>query len=139
VHEQSIVVDGNVAGRLVVTASTTLVWRALQIELGIIAVAALLSYLIALAFSRAVRRMIVRPVREVADTADRIAQSGDYALRIAGERKDEIGTLIKRFNEMLAQIQSRDESLARSRDELGKLCASERIGDGDVDHVRERV
>jgi signal transduction histidine kinase len=60
------------------------------------------------------RRAIVRPVREVARGAERVAQ-GDLSARTPEHRSDEIGDLGRAFNTMAASLeQSRDEVAART-------------------------
>ena len=60
------------------------------------------------------RRAIVRPVRDVARGAERVAQ-GDLAARTPDKRSDEIGDLGRAFNTMAASLEhSRDEVAART-------------------------
>ncbi len=59
-------------------------------------------------------RSIVRPVREVAAGADRVAR-GDLSARAPDQRSDELGDLGRAFNTMAASLeQSRDEVAART-------------------------
>jgi signal transduction histidine kinase len=60
------------------------------------------------------RRSIVRPVREVARGAERVAH-GDLSARTPDERSDELGDLGRAFNTMAASLEhSRDEVVART-------------------------
>ncbi|MEG1053358.1 MAG: response regulator, partial [Janthinobacterium sp.] len=52
------------------------------------------------------------------DTAQKVSSSQTYSHRIAHQRSDELGVLIDSFNDMLAQIDSRDSTLANYRDQL---------------------
>jgi two-component system, sensor histidine kinase and response regulator len=72
------------------------------------------------AFFLAVRlqRVIVRPISELASTAHEIAQNKSYGLRVPQRTVDEVGDMILAFNNMLQEIQERDESLTRQRDRL---------------------
>jgi signal transduction histidine kinase len=59
-------------------------------------------------------RAVVRPVREVAAGADRVAH-GDLSARAPDQRADELGDLGRAFNTMAASLeQSRDEVAART-------------------------
>ena len=51
-----------------------------------------------------VARQIALPVRRLADVADRVRASGDYALRARWDSGDEFGRLVSGFNGMLAQL-----------------------------------
>lgn len=65
------------------------------------------------------RRSISEPVVRLAETARLISQQKDYSLRIAaGAARDEIGGLMRSFNEMLDQIQARDAELLKAHDQL---------------------
>jgi nitrogen fixation/metabolism regulation signal transduction histidine kinase len=51
------------------------------------------------------------PVLQLAKTANKVSTEKDYAIRASKSGNDEIGILIDGFNDMLAQIQSRDDAL----------------------------
>jgi diguanylate cyclase (GGDEF)-like protein len=51
------------------------------------------------------------PITRLADLSRRISDDKDYSIRTTVESTDEIGSLAKSFNEMLAQIQVRDAEL----------------------------
>lgn len=70
-----------------------------------------LSSLVAYAISRRVQRVISDPVLQLAGIARTVSQNQDYSIRAQSRSRDEIGTLIDGFNEMLAQIQLRDHHL----------------------------
>ncbi|NOY44846.1 MAG: response regulator, partial [Deltaproteobacteria bacterium] len=75
----------------------------------VMGVAVLVAWLVSIPL----RRRISGPIQELAAAMDRVASSGDYSVRIPGSGRDEVGTLIRGFNRMLAQIAERDERLAR--------------------------
>lgn len=73
----------------------------------------------AVAASSFSRRSIATPVVRLAETARLISQEKDYSLRIAaGAARDEIGVLLRSFNDMLEQIQARDRELLEAHDQL---------------------
>ena len=55
----------------------------------------------------------VKPILLLAETAKEVANKRDYTIRAEIFDKDEIGTLTENINEMMAQIQWRDESLEK--------------------------
>jgi diguanylate cyclase (GGDEF)-like protein len=58
-------------------------------------------------------RRITQPARDLALAMQQVTRDGDYTLRLPVARQDEIGRLTASFNEMLAQIQQRDDALGR--------------------------
>jgi len=75
-----------------------------------------------LVFSR-LQGPITDPILHLAQTMRKISREKDYSVRVAGESRDEIGDLIDGFNEMLGQIQLRDEHLGRNQEELEEKIA----------------
>ena len=57
------------------------------------------------------RKIILNPLRRLTLVANSVADKKDYSLRVINGTDDEIGTLINNFNDMLSQIQQRDEQL----------------------------
>jgi len=51
-----------------------------------------------------VARQIARPLYRLSEVAERVRLSGDYTLRAAWNSGDEIGRLVRAFNEMLEQL-----------------------------------
>ena len=82
---------------------------------------ALLVFFVAIAFafgiSWVIQRVISQPILHLVDTARAVSVEQNYAIRAEPGGQDEIGLLIHTFNEMLAQIQTRDTELERARDE----------------------
>lgn len=76
------------------------------------------SLLMAFSLSGLLQRAIARPILSLSSIADRVSQSGDYGVRVPPGNRDEIGQLIKNFNEMLAQIGLRDKALEQAKTEL---------------------
>ena len=78
----------------------------------------LLCTLLAYFVSRILTRRISGPILRLAVVADRVSQSRDFGIRGVKEGEDEIGTLVERFNEMLARIERRDAELQEARAQL---------------------
>ena len=66
------------------------------------------------------QRIISRPISHLAQTAKTVSEDRNYAIRAQRESGDELGQLIDGFNEMLAQIQERDNALKGANDRLEK-------------------
>jgi two-component system, sensor histidine kinase and response regulator len=86
---------------------------------GVIAVSVLVaSLIIGLMVSSTLQQVVSGPILRLARTARQVSAGKNYAIRAAPAEGDELGTLIADFNEMLAQIQQRDEALHGHQDQL---------------------
>ncbi|MGC3960518.1 MAG: CHASE sensor domain-containing protein [Verrucomicrobiota bacterium] len=83
--------------------------------------------LVALLVAAWLQRIISQPIADLAAVAARVANEGDYSVRAKKESDDELGQLMDGFNYMLAQIQTQDAALHKSRLELEKRV-QERTG-----------
>jgi len=116
---RKIMSDGKLVGYVYLRADLREIndrlWR-----YAIIAAAVLLvSLLFALLISSQFRKSVAEPIIDLATTARKVSQDKDYTVRVAnnGER-DELSTLIDSFNEMLREIQQRDNALQKAQNEL---------------------
>jgi signal transduction histidine kinase len=76
--------------------------------------------------TRRAQHAILRPVLELASAAERVVRERDLSLRVGDAGDDEIGLLTRRFNEMLAQIETQDRRLMDARRDLeSKVVALE--------------
>lgn len=64
------------------------------------------------------QKLISRPIVDLVQTTRQVSDQKNYSIRCPVTTKDEIGHLIAQFNEMLSQIEQRDEELQRHRDNL---------------------
>ena len=64
------------------------------------------TFLIVLALSSLVQRVLSRPIVELVQTMDDVSQNKDYAIRANKRSNDEMGSLIDGFNGMLIEIDS---------------------------------
>jgi PAS domain S-box-containing protein len=88
------------------------------VNLGTVGLVLLGAALATLFLSARLGELITGPVLSLAAVVHRVSSSRDYGIRAESRGSDELGELIEGFNDMLAQIQTRDEALARARDEL---------------------
>jgi diguanylate cyclase (GGDEF)-like protein len=82
------------------------------------------SLLIAFILSKQLQRIITDPVLRLSGIARQIISERNYSLRVTGTEHDEIGNLITDFNEMLDQIQMRDNELKMHKVELERRVAN---------------
>ncbi|KAA7897315.1 HAMP domain-containing protein, partial [Salmonella enterica subsp. enterica serovar Lubbock] len=78
--------------------------------------------LTALALTR-LQRAITNPIQMLSRIVARVASSNDYSLRVYHQSSDEIGALAQGFNEMLNEIQKRDERLSQYGESLAREVA----------------
>jgi signal transduction histidine kinase/CheY-like chemotaxis protein len=85
----------------------------------------LASGLAALLLAAKVQHLISKPILDLVQVTRRVSFEKDYSLRAVRQSRDEMGLLILGFNEMLEQIQLRDEELQRQHAELAAAEAAE--------------
>jgi signal transduction histidine kinase len=82
-----------------------------------------LSILAAIVIARRVQRRIADPILGLAEVARAVSVRRDYAVRAAGgESADEVGLLVRTFNEMLSHIEEQHAAL-----EQGRLALEARV------------
>ncbi|PYJ40459.1 MAG: hypothetical protein DME86_12100, partial [Verrucomicrobia bacterium] len=74
--------------------------------------------LIAFLFSSRLQRIISGPILSLAHTARIVSEQKNYSVRAEKRTDDEIGFLIDRFNEMLAQIEEHEKELREVNEQL---------------------
>ncbi len=82
------------------------------------------SSLLALFLASRMQRLISGPVRDLLKVTHRVSLKRDYSIRAVSQTDDEIGKLVDGFNEMLEQIQMREEELQQHRENLERKVAS---------------
>jgi signal transduction histidine kinase len=89
--------------------------RYAAIALGVL----LLSLFAALLVSSVFGRAVAQPIVDLARVAAAVSHDKNYSARATPSKElDEVGLLITAFNEMLAEIQQRDDELRKAHDEL---------------------
>ncbi len=115
---QPIDFQGEHYGRIVIAAST----RELRSEIrgALTTLGGLVAILIVLSVGIAYRlqRVISRPILELAGVARRVSGTGDYSIRARRQGSDEIGALYDAWNDMLSQIERRNEERQRYEEVL---------------------
>ena len=87
--------------------------RRLAVAFGVLGAAGLAA---AVGLAALVSRPVLAPVGELTEAAERIAATRDLALRIADDRRDELGRLAASFNSMLSAL----ENSARAQQPAGR-------------------
>ncbi len=82
--------------------------RAEAVAIGVVLV---LSSLTALVLTRRFQRVLTAPLFALVDTAEAVSRDRDYTRRVEKTSDDEIGAVADAFNDMMAQVQTRDAEL----------------------------
>ncbi len=86
----------------------------MEIAILVLFVSVLVTYLISARFLR----VITEPLLQLASVAGKISEQENYALRAISSGNDEVGKVIRSFNQMLSRIQERDNALHTAKDQL---------------------
>ncbi len=105
-------------GSLYIERGLSDLWESTRLDSLVVGLMVLASIAIASILSLFLQRLISNPILALLQTTKEVSVAGDYSLRALPTGNDEIGELILGFNNMLAQIESRDLTLETTRDEL---------------------
>ena len=121
---QPIVFQGQGIGFVYMRSDLHEIDRRLRRYAAIALVVFAVSLLVALFVSYLFKESVVTPVISLAQLARTVSQEKNYSVRAApSKEKDEVAVLVSAFNEMLAQIQARDNQLQKAHDELEQRVA----------------
>ncbi len=73
--------------------------------------------------SNRLHRRISTPIKQIVNAMEKVSSKKDYSLRLEPGDKDEVGTIITKFNEMLEQVEDRDNQLNEYQEQLEKRVA----------------
>ena len=118
-----ITADGKLAGFVKIQTSLSALYANLRAyawtTLGVIIGAVLAAYFIA----ARLQQQISGPIVNLAKTMKRVSLEEDYTLRVESYSRDEIGSLIEGFNQMLGRMRDRDARLEKYRQYLEQQVA----------------
>lgn len=110
-YNQSILLEGEQIGLLTVEVSRKESTRSLiLVSLLTLAINCTVLFLV-MFFSGRMLRIISAPVLSLSQAMKKVSEKKQYNLRVPVEQEDELGLLARGFNEMLGQIEERDEYL----------------------------
>jgi signal transduction histidine kinase/CheY-like chemotaxis protein len=122
-HSNIIQADGKPVGLLYLRADLSREWQHFYTQFGLTAGGILLAFAVSLLLGLRLTQRIVTPINELAAAASRVREHQDYSLRVTRRSQDEVGILVDSFNAMLAEIETQDNELADSHNELERLVA----------------
>lgn len=117
--QRPILFEGNVRGTVYIQRNLQDMVDRLARYLTIVIFVFIGSLLIGIPLSFSIRRSVAEPVQQLAATARIVSSEKTYAVRVpvTGGR-DELSNLIRTFNDMLSQIETRDHDLLEAHDLL---------------------
>jgi signal transduction histidine kinase len=121
---KDIILDGNVIGAVYLKSDLTPLYSRMKGYLLILGAVMAFSALVSYIFASTFRKNILAPILNLAETMKDVSSNKNYSTRMEKTSKDELGSLIQGFNEMLEQIELRDKELEKHRDHLEDEVAS---------------
>lgn len=118
---KNIVLEDEILGKIYIKANLSEMESKIENHLVLVTGIFSVILLVSIPLSILLQRFISEPILSLAQTAEKVSRLTDYSLRATYEGKDELGVLYSGFNEMLAQIQSRDQTLEQYRSNLEEL------------------
>jgi signal transduction histidine kinase/CheY-like chemotaxis protein len=89
----------------------------------VLAISMLISLLATYIFASGIQKIVSRPVFNLVSAAKRVVSEKSYAFRVARTSDGDIGVLVDGFNEMLQQVENRDEKLRQYSEQMEKMVA----------------
>ncbi len=120
---KNIALKGEVLGKIYIKANLSEMESKIENQLVLVVGIFSVILLISIPISVLLQRFISEPILSLAKTAQKVSKLTDYSVRATYEGKDELGVLYSGFNEMLTQIQSRDQTLEQYRSNLEELVS----------------
>ncbi len=98
-------------------------YRFMAIALGVVLTVSIAAF----ALSAKLQGWISQPILDLSKLARAVSLNKDYSLRAVKKADDEVGVLIDSFNEMLSQIQARDDQLKAAKQKAEEVSEELRV------------
>jgi signal transduction histidine kinase len=121
---KNILMDGGIVGKVYIISDLGELYGQFKKFLFVIVSIVFFSVLASFILSSKFQKTISSPILDMARNMKAISLKKDYTIRMDEHGEDELGMLIKGFNEMLTQIGVRDEALENHRGKLEKEVAA---------------
>ena len=107
-------------GVILIRGSTSLLYTKVFEYIITVIILLVVLVIVSLLITVIIQRIITRPILTLADMAKRISDENDYSIRVEKEGEDEIGILCDGFNNMLSQIEFREQERTKAEEALKK-------------------
>ncbi|HEX3356421.1 MAG TPA: CHASE sensor domain-containing protein, partial [Tepidisphaeraceae bacterium] len=104
-----IVLDGHVIGMITIRDNLNQLTQRYHDHIAMMLLVLLISSAVALMLVTRMQRVVSGPILHLTETAKAVASEKNYSLRAALHGEDELGSLVQCFNQMLEEIQRRDQ------------------------------
>jgi signal transduction histidine kinase/DNA-binding response OmpR family regulator len=121
---KSILNNGQKIGTVALESDLGELARQMQHFLWVVLTVIVGASLVAFVLSSRLQRSILDPIAHLGAIARLVSAGKNYAARAVKQADDDLGQLTDTFNEMLTEIQHRDEELSRHRDRLEQTVAA---------------
>lgn len=111
----------------------------LRFYASIVVMVLVISLLVTLMVTAVFQHAISEPILALAQTARRISQDRNYALRVTKSSQDEVGQLTESFNAMLAGIENRDSALRQANAALQGEIGERRRAETELRRLNETL
>jgi CheY-like chemotaxis protein/signal transduction histidine kinase/class 3 adenylate cyclase len=115
---QPIIFNQELEGTVLIESDLERIYRLIFEYSVIIIVILFITSLLALFLITYLQGVISNPILHLLQTTNDVTSGNDYSVRARRYGEDELGQLVDGFNGMLAQIQRRDDMLAKHREHL---------------------
>ncbi len=106
-----IILEGEFLGTVYIYSDLELLNTRLYWYGAVLIIVILISLLVALLLATKLQRIITNPIYELLNITTTVSKDKDYTLRAKKLANDEVGILIDGFNEMLTNIENRDQEI----------------------------
>ena len=108
-----ILFDGQAIGTLTIVSDNAALRDEIIRHLVFQTLVSLLALALLTLISLPLQKLFTQPIFDLIDSMRHISLTKDYAVRVTSRRNDEFDNLYSGFNEMLAEVQDRDERLSK--------------------------
>ncbi len=137
---EPVVMDGITIGSVFIRASMReldVLWHNF---LGITVLIALFTLIVTLFVASRLQRLVSGPLEHLTDTVQQIGAKKDYSLRATQESNDEVGVLVRAFNDVLGTIETRNQVLEATNQLLADSEQELKSSNENLEHkVAERT
>ncbi len=121
---QPVIWDGEQAGSLVLAYGLQEEDQHSQSMLAFFGLLSLSIMFVSMLVSERLQKLISEPIARLAGVAKMVSEEKTYSVRVQGQGRDEVGQLVDAFNEMLGQVEQREQALVHASKAKSEFLAN---------------